>query len=154
MLNRLGLSITGFSIGIFFIAWQMSENHLAHPKNPAWQVVSALRTLLLILWTAASVIYGLLLLLEAIAHRRARHEKIKRSHQEEEFWKREQIANAKRDKAEERKQKEEEAKERVEQALKKQQEDERREKIRQEHIEKMKSRSPDEATNEALKDFF
>lgn len=66
----------------------------------------------------------------------------------------ERIANLRRDNVEKRKQNEQEAKDHIERALKKQREDERREKIRQKQIEKMKSRSPDEATNEALKDFI
>lgn len=154
MLNRLGLSIIGFSIGIFFIAWQMSENHLAHPRNPAWQVVSGLRTILLVLWIAGGVLYAMLFLFEAIARKRARQEAIKLQQLEDERMERERIANAKIYKKEEQERKKVEAKKQMELTKKQKQEDERREQIRQARIEKMKSRSPDEATNEALKDFF
>lgn len=154
MLGRLGLSVTGFSVGIFFISWQMTENHLAHPRNPAWQFVSGLRWLLLALWTIAAVIYACFLILEALGRRRLMREKIKLKAQEEERMRLERIARAQRYEKEELERKRLEAEKQIELAIKQQQEADRREQIRKAHIEKMKSRSPDEATNEALKDFF
>ncbi|MGE0631737.1 MAG: hypothetical protein AB7O96_04990 [Pseudobdellovibrionaceae bacterium] len=157
MLIRLRLSLTGFSIGIFFIAWQMTESHLAHPKNPAWQVVSGLRTILLVLWIAGGVLYAMLFIFEAIARRRARQEAIKLQQLEDERMERERVANAKIYKKEEQERKKVEAKKLTELTEKQKHEDERRDQARQARqarIEKMKSRSPDEATNEALKDFF
>lgn len=154
MFMRLGLSFAGFSIGIFFIAWQMKENHLAHPRNPAWQVVSGLRTILLILWIGAGVLYVMLFLFEAVRRRRARKEAIKLRQLEDERRDRERIANAKIYEKEEQERKKVEAKKQMEQAKKQKLEDERREQVRKARIEKMKSRSPDDATNEALKDFF
>lgn len=154
MLTRLGLSISGFSLGIFFIAWQMSENHMAHPRNPAWQIVSGLRSLLLILWGVAVVSCACFFIFEALEQERLKREGIKLRLQEEERMKLERIASAQRYEKEERNRKKMKARKQTKLALKQKEDEKRRDQSRRAHIEKMKSRSPDEATNEALKDFF
>lgn len=146
MLGRLGLSVVGFSVGIFFISWQMIENHLAHPKNPAWQFISGLRCLLLSLWTIAAVIYACFFILEALERRRLRREEIELKAHEDGRMKLERIAYAQKYEKEKLERKRVEAEKQIELALKRQQEADKR--------EKMKLRSPDEATNEALNDFF
>ena len=146
MLGRLGLSVTGFSVGVFFVSWQMTENLLAHPRNPAWQFISGLRCLLLILWALTAIIYACSFILEALERRRFRREEIKLKAQEEDRIKLERIASALKYEKEELERKRIAAEKQIELTMKQQQEADKR--------EKMKSRSPDEATNEALKDFF
>lgn len=154
MLGRLGLAVTGFSAGIFFISWQMNENHLAHPRNPAWQIISGLRSVILGLWTLAIVICACFFIFEAVEKAKARRDLEKRMQEEKERSARERILNAERYERQESERKRQEAEKQIELALKQTIEDEKREMARQAHIEKMKSRSPDEATNDALKDFF
>lgn len=58
MIPRFEISFGMFTGGVLFVAWVMEKSGTASPKNPAWQIVSGLRIILLTLIAFAIIAYA------------------------------------------------------------------------------------------------
>ncbi len=150
-LFQRGVLTYGFtSLAIFCLEWYMRDIGANYIGNPAWILISTIYTVYKWTWWALLVL-GLILGVQAVAHSisektRIKNEKIKsREHEQKDL---EDRARKERvEKLLERRRKRKLEKVRV------QQECEARE-IQATRIKELKERSPDDAINEALKDFF
>lgn len=57
-----------FTGGVLFVAWVMEKSGAASPKNPAWQIVSGLRFILLVLIALAIIVFAWFVIRDYLDH--------------------------------------------------------------------------------------